>query len=460
MVPPPPPPPPGPPPLPGTPFSSTSSGQQRDQLLQSIRQGTKLKKTVTIDKSGPFIAGKIPNINNNTTSESSRDLTSSSSTSKQINLNGGPPGLANLFAGGIPKLKPTGLGKGSTGREGSSVRSLSSETKNRGPPPQPPPANYKPQIPSSASDSVLTSSNPTNNLSLRANNAPGNLPSKPPVGGYGKPNVAPKPPVAKDSSSLQISHIHQQYNSVDGAGSEQNESGKPSPPPKKISLNGRSGVNRAHSMRVPKSPPVAPTTSPPFPPNCKQNLVRNQSNLHQSQDGLNGRIFNCSKTGTLPHNFQKLALYPPNIPPPPAPSQRTPTRPPVTKPPPPPFRPAPPPAPPPPPPPHRSSPAPPPPPQARIFASAMSSSVPPPPPVRNLSVRNGSLLYQTDIENKFGHLFHNIQDLPGPSPFRNLVKTYNTRASAIGKQPAPPPPVPPSSMQLGNKIWINSSSHC
>lgn len=136
MVPPPPPPPPGPPPLPGTPFSSASSGQQRDQLLQSIRQGTKLKKTVTVDKSGPFIAGntavtllaeieldsnckaishisgKIPNINNNTTSESSRDLTSSSSTSKQINLNGGPPSLANLFAGGIPKLKPTGLGKG------------------------------------------------------------------------------------------------------------------------------------------------------------------------------------------------------------------------------------------------------------------------------------------------------------------------------------------------------------
>lgn len=57
---PPPPPPPGPPPPPMMPALSAAapSGQERNMLLQSIRQGTKLKKTVTVDKSGPLIAGK------------------------------------------------------------------------------------------------------------------------------------------------------------------------------------------------------------------------------------------------------------------------------------------------------------------------------------------------------------------------------------------------------------------
>lgn len=56
---PPPPPPPGPPPPPMMPAPSAApSGQERNLLLQSIRQGAKLKKAVTVDKSGPLIAGK------------------------------------------------------------------------------------------------------------------------------------------------------------------------------------------------------------------------------------------------------------------------------------------------------------------------------------------------------------------------------------------------------------------
>lgn len=287
--------------------------------------------------------------------------------------------------------------------------------------------------------------------------APPVLPSKPPVGGYGKPNVAPKPPVAKEPVSPNQSSLHSQTSGIGGslqtlndnrAGSSQNLSilgqinqlNKPSPPPKKLSVNGRPGVNRAQSMRAPRSPPVAPTTTPPFPPNIKQSLVKNQSSLHQSQDSLNSRNLVVSKTGTLPHNFiQKVAQQPPNTPPPPTPSQShrgkhrrprfpfrlncvlivsvpagTPTRPPVSRPPPPPSRPPAPSAPPPPP-PHRTGHAPPPPapPIDRLTPSVVSAmsnrfflynffisiqtsfllqasnSGPPAPPTRNSSMRNG-----------------------------------------------------------------------
>jgi hypothetical protein len=67
----PPPPPPPPPPLSGAPpppppalpaFGSgakkANPGQARDQLLQSIRMGKPLKKTVTVDKSKPLINSK------------------------------------------------------------------------------------------------------------------------------------------------------------------------------------------------------------------------------------------------------------------------------------------------------------------------------------------------------------------------------------------------------------------
>lgn len=55
----PPPPPPGPPPPPAFVPSDQlgSSAEGRNLLLQSIRQGTSLKKAVTNDKSAPVIQG-------------------------------------------------------------------------------------------------------------------------------------------------------------------------------------------------------------------------------------------------------------------------------------------------------------------------------------------------------------------------------------------------------------------
>lgn len=50
---------PAPPPPPPPTFSAASaSGDGRGMLLQSIRAGKTLKKTVTVDKSAPVISGK------------------------------------------------------------------------------------------------------------------------------------------------------------------------------------------------------------------------------------------------------------------------------------------------------------------------------------------------------------------------------------------------------------------
>lgn len=62
--------------------------------------------------------------------------------------------LGGLFAGGMPKLKPTGLRGNMTEKEGQSVNNSSflhsspgsSHSMKRGPPPIPPPATQKPQI--------------------------------------------------------------------------------------------------------------------------------------------------------------------------------------------------------------------------------------------------------------------------------------------------------------------------
>lgn len=62
---PPPPPPAAPPPMMAPPpvFSQPKGGaDDRSALLTSIRQGKKLKKTVTVDKSGPLIPGKFARI--------------------------------------------------------------------------------------------------------------------------------------------------------------------------------------------------------------------------------------------------------------------------------------------------------------------------------------------------------------------------------------------------------------
>ncbi|XP_054285961.1 WAS/WASL-interacting protein family member 1-like [Macrosteles quadrilineatus] len=420
---PPPPPPPGPPPppsfAPAPPPAAASDG--RGLLLQSIRQGATLRKTVTNDKSGPFIAGTTrPSSGSSGSSGGSSGGGVGSSPRSNGIVNGSATlgrnnGLAGLFAQGMPKLKPTGVDIGQNNSQ--SLTSLPSATstsgktdqprkqfnvdiKNRGPPPKPPPANQKPTMPQSTSDSVLTGpihnrSNST--TSLNSNNgswqaAPRAM--KAPPGGHGKPNVAPKPPgyVAKSPGKL---------------------------------TNGRPSVTRAQSMRAPRSPPVAPPGQMPLLPNQSE-LYRGAPMFHQSQDSL---------LATPPPPKHHTLPSPRGAPP------HRPLRPPQTRPPPPPpnkvVMSSPPPPPPtqaPPPPPHRVPPL-----MHRIPAPPQAASpAPPPPPARHSSMRNGlPPSFSSKLEARFFEKFHMREEFSPPQPFLNLSKVYNSRTA---KQPAPQPP--------------------
>lgn len=92
---------------------SSGGGDPRSALLQSIQKGTKLKKTTTIDKSGPLGAGRVADANNssnvrtNSSGAPSRPPPPNNGSSAQMN---GTPKLKGIFEGmsAMPKLKPVG----------------------------------------------------------------------------------------------------------------------------------------------------------------------------------------------------------------------------------------------------------------------------------------------------------------------------------------------------------------
>lgn len=492
-----PPPPPGPPPPPSFSQSSKKESDNRNQLLADIRVGTRLKKTVTNDRSAPVIDGKSNKKGNGS--------------SNGGNMNGAPPTLAGLFSGGMPKLKSAAPGQA---------------------PPQIVLPVRKPEESWNSSQSYPSSPQPQQKAKTKTTLPPG-------FGTVRKfPNdilmkvQAPMPPPSHSKPNLASQ-------SIGPADAARFKHGPPLPqkPPNVPFSKANVCTPRAPPPPPPNKPPPPPKSPavingpPPQPPEKSQSRTRPQSLTEydwKQSNGTSGRPViqikpswntpgssspvslspdfksSTSRNVSTP-NLHQLALSTPKVAPPPPPSRDLPPPPPRTTP----YIPRPPMGRPPPPPPSASakpslqvsglpstptpgsaspssgmsksmlnihgpssnisSSAPPPPPPHRTNPSLMpsptrsgamiphpQSNEPPPLPVRNSStwstLSNSS--NSDGIEARFYHMFLSANDLPAPDPFTNCEKMYTSKnADHSRRDPAPPVPNenfrPHPQLQLG-----------
>ncbi|XP_063933148.1 WAS/WASL-interacting protein family member 2-like isoform X2 [Zophobas morio] len=182
-MPPAPPPPPPPPPVslpPTTQKSPSKPDASRANLLSSIQQGTKLKKTVTVDKSAPSI-------------EKSTSAGADSKSGKDSGVGSSGQKLGGLFAGGMPTLRKTGTS--SSAKTGPSTAASSKTTISKPP--------FKPSSVDKQTDTNSQVPRPPGNIPLRPPFANREVPRKPSVDRpplhptpKGEPSAPPpKPPI-------------------------------------------------------------------------------------------------------------------------------------------------------------------------------------------------------------------------------------------------------------------------
>ncbi|XP_068216266.1 WAS/WASL-interacting protein family member 1-like isoform X2 [Palaemon carinicauda] len=452
MPPPPPPPAPGglgprappPPRLPAAKVGGGGGANDINALLSDIRGGARLKKTVTNDRSAPVIDGKSkPSTNGGSYGGGGGGGGGGM-------MNGGVPQLGGLFAGGMPKLKPTGRGFSSTNSSiGSSGPLL---PPGRKPAPSVPHRDLSTEsevstndIPPSPKPSIKSSPAPPPPPATRKPIFPGDRPS--PRGPLPEPPSPVSKPRPNDLNPIK-SGGHPTLQPKPNLVCKPSVGNKPAPP---------IPPSTTKPLPPPKSPVVQPNGSTPPHSNRPASRTNSMREFRSSTEcdfsAENSRFsreestFSSTMTHTLPashHNRSGeshfghvrpvtvgraggIKMTAPSQPPPPPPSR------PMVPAPPPPIQP-------PPPPPHRPKPEPP-------------DVSPPQPPDRISSRQSGG-----DFESKYS--FHSAQDFPYPLIYESCTKTYPSKNAkpASQRRAPPPPPGPHPSNNPNSSINLTASN--